>query len=124
MLFPRWFPFHLRKVSYWTRTVVVPLTILCSLKPQAKNPRKVQVRELFTVPPEKEKNYFLIRSPLNRVFLFLDKAGHLVEPFIPRAVRGLALKKAERWFLERLNGTDGLGAIFPAMVNAHEALAV
>ena len=58
MLFPRWFLFHLRKVSYWSRTVMVPLTILCSLKPQAKNPRKVHIRELFITPPEEEKNYF------------------------------------------------------------------
>jgi squalene-hopene/tetraprenyl-beta-curcumene cyclase len=123
MLFPRWFLFHLSKVSYWSRTVMVPLTILCSLKPQAKNPREVQVRELFTVPPEKERSYLPVRSPLNRLFLILDRAGRHLEPFIPPAVRRLAIKKAEKWFLERLNGEDGLGAIFPAMVNAHEALA-
>jgi len=123
MLFPRWFPFHLRKISYWSRTVVVPLTILCSLKPQAKNPRKVHVRELFLTPPEKEKNYFPIRSRLNLLFLILDKAGRLLESFIPRMVRRVAIKKAEKWFIERLNGIEGLGAIFPAMVNAHEALA-
>jgi squalene-hopene/tetraprenyl-beta-curcumene cyclase len=123
MLFPRWFLFHLRKVSYWTRTVMVPLTILCSLKPQAKNPRKVQIRELFITPPEKEKNYFSLRSPLNRLFVFLDAAGRFLEPFIPPIARRLAVKKAQKWFIERLNGEDGLGAIFPAMVNAHEALA-
>jgi squalene-hopene/tetraprenyl-beta-curcumene cyclase len=123
MLFPRWFLFHLSKVSYWSRTVMVPLTILCSLKPQAKNPRSVQVRELFTIPPEKERNYLPVRSPLNRLFLILDRVGRHLEPFIPPAVRRLAIKKAEKWFLERLNGEDGLGAIFPAMVNAHEALA-
>ena len=123
VLFPRWFLFHLRKVSYWSRTVMVPLTILCSLKPRAKNPRKVQIPELFTTPPEKERNYFPIRSHLNRLFLILDKAGRFVEPFIPPMIRRLALKKAEKWLVERLNGTDGLGAIFPAMVNAHEAFA-
>jgi squalene-hopene/tetraprenyl-beta-curcumene cyclase len=123
MLLPRWFPFHLSKVSYWSRTVVVPLTILCSLKPLAKNPREVQIRELFIAPPEREKNYFPARSRLNRILLVLDKAGHLLEPFIARMVRRRALKKAEQWMIERLNGTDGLGAIFPAMVNAHEALA-
>ena len=46
-----------------------------------------------------------------------------MEPLIPKGVRGRAVKKAEEWFVERLNGTDGLGGIFPAMVNAHEALA-
>jgi squalene-hopene/tetraprenyl-beta-curcumene cyclase len=49
--------------------------------------------------------------------------GHFIEPFIPKKIRGLAVKRAEEWFTERLNGIDGLGGIFPAMVNAHEALA-
>ena len=123
LLLPRWFPFHLRRVSYWSRTVMVPLMILCSLKPQAKNPRRIQIRELFVTLPEKEKNYFPIRSRLNHLFLALDKAGRLLEPFIPRRTRQRAIQTGERWFIERLNGTDGLGAIFPAMINAHEALA-
>ena len=58
MLLPRWFPFHLDKVSYWSRTVMVPLFILCTRKPVAKNPRKVHIRELFTTAPEKERDYF------------------------------------------------------------------
>jgi squalene-hopene/tetraprenyl-beta-curcumene cyclase len=122
ILLPRWFPFHLSKVSYWSRTVMVPLFILCTLKPQAANPRKIHIRELFTIPPEQVKDYFPIRSPLNRLFLALDKAGRFLELFIPAEVRRRAIKKAEDWFIERLNGTDGLGGIFPAMVNALEAL--
>jgi len=122
MLLPRWFPFHLSKVSYWSRTVMVPLFILCTFKPKAKNPRRVHIRELFTTPPEKEKDYFPIRSPLNRIFLWLDQTGRFLEHFVPPFVRKRALKKAENWFIERLNGTDGLGGIFPAMVNALEAL--
>ncbi len=122
MLFPKWFPFHLSKVSYWSRTVMVPLLIICSLKPRAKNPRKVNIQELFTIPPEQERNYYQIRSKLNRVFLVLDKIGRTIEPFIPKFIRQKAIKKAELWFTERLNGEDGLGAIFPAMVNAYEAL--
>ncbi len=122
VLLPGWFPFHLSKVSYWSRTVMVPLFILCTLKPRAKNPRQVHIRELFTTPPEKERDYFPIRSPLNRVFLELDKVGRFLEHFVPSSVRKRAIKKAEKWFIERLNGTDGLGGIFPAMVNALEAL--
>jgi len=53
MLLPKWFPFHIDKVSYWSRTVMVPLFILCTRKPVAKNPRNVGIRELFTTPPEK-----------------------------------------------------------------------
>jgi squalene-hopene/tetraprenyl-beta-curcumene cyclase len=123
VLLPRWFPFHLSKVSYWSRTVIVPLTILASLKPKAKNPKQIHIRELFVTPPEREKHYFPVRSRLNRLFLQWDRMGRLVEPFIPGRVRQKALKKAEEWFVERLNGSGGLGAIFPAMVYAHEALA-
>jgi squalene-hopene/tetraprenyl-beta-curcumene cyclase len=124
MLLPRWFPFHLSKVSYWTRTVVVPLSVLCSLKARARNPRGVGIRELFTVPPEEETNYFPVRSWLNHLFLFLQKPARRLEPVIAKVLRKRALRSAETWIIERLNGEDGLGAIFPAMVNAHEALAL
>src|SRR6478752_2375427 len=50
-LLPRWFPFHLTKVSYWARTVLVPLLVLQALKPKAKNPRGVTIDELFIEPP-------------------------------------------------------------------------
>src|SRR5436853_186535 len=75
VLLPRWFPFHLDKVSYWSRTVMVPLLILCTRQPAASNPRKVQIRELFTTPPEEERHSF--RRPggrqgvLSRAFLAL-----------------------------------------------------
>ncbi|MGH8709781.1 MAG: squalene--hopene cyclase [Burkholderiales bacterium] len=123
MLLPRWFPFHLSKVSYWSRTVMVPLAVLCSLKARAKNPQQVDIRELFTTPPEKEKNYFPVRSRLNRILLRLERLGKFLEPAIPGFIRRYAMKKAEQWIIERLNGTDGLGGIFPALVYAHEALA-
>jgi squalene-hopene/tetraprenyl-beta-curcumene cyclase len=123
ILFPRWFLFHISKVSYWSRTVIIPLSILCSLKPKAKNPKRLHIRELFTIPLEEEKDYFPVRSRLNYLFLQLDNLGRFIDPFIPERIRRRAVKKAEEWLIERLNGTDGLGAIFPAMVNAHEALA-
>ena len=124
MLLPKWFPFHISRVAYWSRSVMVPLFVLTTLKPKAKNPRNVHIRELFTIPPELETNYFPIRSGLNRVFLWLDKFGRLLEKLLPRFIRNHALRKAEAWVIERLNGLDGLGAIFPAMVNAHEMLAI
>jgi len=128
MLLPRWFPFHLDKVSYWSRTVMVPLLILCTRRPRAKNPRNVDITELFTTPPEQERHYF--RSPggrsvlLARAFLVLDRCARRIDPLIPGAMRRRATRRAEAWILERLNGEDGLGAIFPAMVNAVEALTV
>lgn len=122
LLLPRWFPFHLSKVSYWSRTVMVPLLILCSLKPRARNPDGVGIAELFTTPPHEERDYFPVRSVLNRVFLLGDAIGRWAEPFIPRWLRARAVRRAESWLIERLNGEAGLGAIFPAMVNAYEAL--
>ena len=122
VILPQWFPVHLSKVSYWSRTVMIPLFILCTLKAKAKNPRDVHIQELFLIPPEQEKRYFPISSPINRIFCGLDKMGRFIEPVIPDRLRQYALKRAEEWIIERLNGTDGLGAIFPAMVNALEAL--
>jgi squalene-hopene/tetraprenyl-beta-curcumene cyclase len=123
VLLPRWFPIHLHKVSYWSRTVMVPLAILCSLKEQARNPRRVDIRELFVVPPHEERDYFPARSTLNRAFNTLDALGRAGERKLPATRRRAALLRAARWFIARLNGTDGLGGIFPAMVNAYEALA-
>ena len=124
MLLPRWFPFHLDKISYWSRTVMVPLLILCTRKPVARNPRRVHIRELFTTPPEKERHYFRRAGFLAKAFLAFDQLGRMIDPLIPRAMRKCATRRAEAWVLERLNGEDGLGAIFPAMVNALEALTV
>ncbi len=122
ILLPKWFPFHLSKVSYWSRTVMVPLFILCTLKPQAANPRKVDVSELFVIPPFEEQDYFPVRSGLNRCFYYLDQVGRYLEPLVPGFIRARAIRKAREWFVERLNGDAGLGGIFPAMANAHEAL--
>ena len=122
MLLPKWFPFHYTKVSYWSRVVMVPLFVLTSLRAKARNPRKINIRELFTVPPEDEQDYFPIRSRLNLAFYWLDRIGRLFESFVPAFVRRRAIRKAEKWFTDRINGEEGLGAIFPAMVNAYEAM--
>ncbi|SFP56656.1 squalene-hopene/tetraprenyl-beta-curcumene cyclase [Nitrosomonas cryotolerans] len=125
ILLPRWFPFHLSKVSYWSRAVMVPLSILCTLKARAANPRRVQIRELFTVAPEDEQHYFPpALTRLNRLFMLIERVISRLEPLFPQSLRRFAVRRAERWIIERLNGECGLGAIFPAMVNAHEALAL
>jgi squalene-hopene/tetraprenyl-beta-curcumene cyclase len=124
MLLPRWFAFHLDKVAYWSRTVMVPLFILCTRKPVAKNPRNVHIRELFTTPPEEERDYFRRAGFVAKAFLAADRLGRLIDPLIPARMRQRATRRAESWMLERLNGEDGLGAIFPAMVNALEAMVI
>lgn len=124
VLLPRWFPFTLSRVSYWSRTVMVPLSVLTTLKPRAANPRGVHIRELFVTPPEQEKHYFHPRSLLNRVLFMGEEIVRHLERLIPKRVRRRALARAEAWIVERRNGDGGLGAIFPAMVNAYEALAL
>ena len=119
MLLPRWFPFHLDKVSYWSRTVIVPLLILMALKPQARNPRRIGIAELFVTPPTAEQRY--IDNPTGagwgRFFLAVDRLLRLVEPRLPQRQRARAIRKAVAFVTLRLNGEDGLGAIFPAMAN-------
>ncbi|MDD2725176.1 MAG: squalene--hopene cyclase [Methylovulum sp.] len=122
MLFPKWFPFHLDKVSYWSRTVMVPLFILCTLKAEAKNPHQIDILELFITHPDKERHYFPERTLLNKIFLGLDQLGRITRPLVPKTLHQRAIEKARDWFVERMNGEDGLGGIFPAMVNSYEAL--
>ena len=116
---PRWFPIHLSKTSYWARTVVVPLLVLAALKPRARNPRGVRVDELFSGRPapvgSKADN---VRWWWRAGFVGLD---HLLRrtPWIwPKATRERAIRACEQWVVERLNGVDGLGAIYPAMANS------
>jgi squalene-hopene/tetraprenyl-beta-curcumene cyclase len=122
MLFPAWFPFHLEKVAYWSRTVMVPLFILCTLKARAINPKKVGILELFVTHPDEEQHYFPERTLLNKIFLGLDYLGRATQPLIPKKSRELAISKAKDWIIERLNGEDGLGGICPAMMGAYQAL--
>lgn len=120
MILPRWFPFHLNKVAYWSRTVIVPLLVLCALKPMAKNPRGIRIDELFHTSPEKVRNWNSnkSRSLLIPLFGALDAILRVAEPFFPKGLRQKAIDQAETWVRERLNGDDGLGAIYPAMANA------
>ncbi|MFI5021285.1 MAG: squalene--hopene cyclase [Alphaproteobacteria bacterium] len=119
MLLPRWFPFHLSKVSYWSRTVIVPLLILTALKPKAKNPRRVDVHELFVTTAEGVRHYQVnpTGARMGDFFLALDKLLQIVEPFFPKGKREKAITLAVAWVTERLNGEDGLGGIFPAIAN-------
>ncbi len=121
MHLPRWFPFHLDKVSYWARTVMVPLFVLQALKPKAVNPRGTRIQELFRTPPDKVRTWPKgphQKAPWTQIFGGIDIVLKRVEPFFPRGTRRRAIDKAVAFVDERLNGRDGLGAIFPAMVNS------
>ncbi|MBN8872924.1 MAG: squalene--hopene cyclase [Rhodospirillales bacterium] len=119
MHLPLWFPFHLSKVSYWSRTVIVPLLVLMALRPRARNARNVHVPELFRTPPEQVKDWIRgpYRSAWGRFFKQLDTVLRAAQPFFPRRPRESAIAKAVAFVTERLNGEDGLGAIYPAMAN-------
>ena len=121
MLLPRWFPVHLSKISYWARTVVVPLLVLRTLKTRARNPRGVRIDELFIGDPAALHGLpkgAHQKQPWAFLFGVLDRVLVAVEPFWPKGSRRRAIARAEAFVTERLNGEDGLGAIFPAMANS------
>lgn len=120
MLLPRWFPFHLSRVSYWSRTVLVPLLVLKALRPKARNPLGVRIDELFPGRPRARRWAIAPHQSRFRfvVFAAIDAALRLSEPWFPRRTRQRAIDRAVAFVSERLNGEDGLGAIFPAMANA------
>jgi squalene-hopene/tetraprenyl-beta-curcumene cyclase len=120
MLLPGWFPFHIDKVSYWSRTVLVPLLVLMALRPAARNPRGVTIAELFAEPPETVHDWIAppTSSAISHTFTMVDRLLRLAEPFFPADSRRRAIDKAVAFVVERLNGEDGLGGIFPAMANA------
>jgi squalene-hopene/tetraprenyl-beta-curcumene cyclase len=117
ILLPRWFPIHLSKMSYWARTVIVPLLVLCARQPLARNPRNIHVAELF-VPgvPAASPRAPHQSAGWSAFFNALDKVLKVV-PW-PRGIRERAIEKCRAWTTERLNGEDGLGAIYPAMANS------
>ena len=121
MHLPRWFPIHLSKISYWARTVIVPLLVLRSLRPRARNPRGITIDELFVRPPSELRGLARgahQKEPWASFFFALDGVLRVVEPRFPKGSRKTAIAKAKAFVDERLNGEDGLGAIFPAMANA------
>jgi squalene-hopene/tetraprenyl-beta-curcumene cyclase len=120
LLLPKWAPFHIDKVSYWSRTVMVPLKVLAALKPRARNPRGVDIAELF-VKPANEQQFYQTNPTgnfLGMVMLVVDFLAHFLVPLIPRRLEKKSIERAMEFVTERLNGEDGLGGIFPAMANA------
>lgn len=119
ILAPRWFPVHLTKISYWARTVVVPLLVLCALKPKARNPRGVRIDELFTGKPVKLTSQAAhVHKGWKLFFEGLDFVLKNGDGLWPSFLRKRAIRLCEQWVTTRLNGEDGLGAIYPAMANS------
>jgi squalene-hopene/tetraprenyl-beta-curcumene cyclase len=120
MLLPMWSPFHINKISYWARTTIVPLMVLAALKPRAKNPIGIGIDELFLQDPKsvgmtakaphQSWGWFLL-------FRALDAVLRVIEPLFPKKLRQRAIDAALAFIEERLNGEDGMGAIYPPMAN-------
>ncbi|MEP6829985.1 MAG: squalene--hopene cyclase, partial [Rhizomicrobium sp.] len=119
ILLPRWFPIHLSKMSYWARTVIVPLLVLAAKRPLARNLRGIHISELF-VPgvPAASPRAPHQSAGWSAFFTALDWGLKRFEPFWPKSLRARAIEKCRTWTTERLNGEDGLGAIYPAMANS------
>lgn len=127
ILIPRWCPFNIYEMSAWSRTILVPLSIIWAFRPVLKLPDDWNVPELFidspellpvTMPPSANvdslpsSRWMNWRVFFNTVDLTLKGAEKLgLHPF-----RQVALRQAENWVLERFEGSDGLGAIFPPIV--------
>ncbi len=121
MLLPLWFPFHINKMSYWARTTVVPLLVLAALKPRARNADAIDLDELFLQPPHSIGMTAKAPHQSWGWFLFfrgLDSVLRVLEPLSPKKLRTRAIDAAVAFIEERLNGEDGLGAIYPPIANA------
>jgi squalene-hopene/tetraprenyl-beta-curcumene cyclase len=116
---PRW-RFSLSAMSAWTRTIVVPLSIMSYFKPVRSLAPEQGIGELFLErPPARPKGRLF---SWHRFFLGLDRVLKWLDRRVPAAWRQPAIRAAHRWMLEHCEVTDGLGAIFPPMVYAIIAL--
>jgi len=124
MLLPTWFPMNIYEMSSWTRGIVIPLAILYARKPCWKLPEHVRVDDLFRDPANRAAAFAWDRQWLTwrNFFLALDRALKLYERIPWKPLRQRAMREARRWLLEHLERSDGLGAIYPAMMNSIFAL--
>jgi len=126
VLFPTWFYFNIYEISAWSRSILIPLAIIYAKKPYKKIPAEQGIDELFV--GGRANSILRLRGDRKKlfswrnVFLIADRMTHWFEAVHIRPLRTLALKRAEKWMLDRLEMTDGLGAIYPAMLNAIIAL--
>ncbi len=125
VLFPNWFYFNIYEISSWSRAILVPLSIAYAKKPFKKIAPEQGIDELFVGGRENSNLHLRWDKKVvswRNFFLACDRLTHWAERVHIRPLRKVALKKAETWMLARLEMSDGLGAIYPAMLNATIAL--
>ena len=122
MLLPKWFPFHLDKISYWSRTVIVPLLVLMAKKPRARNAKgDAGSTSCFSIRrrrSDRRRRRRSRRRPGSGSSAASTTSCARPSRIFPKRSRQRAIDRAVAWVGERLNGEDGLGAIFPAMANS------
>ena len=130
LLLPNFLPINIYRISSWSRTIFVPLSVVWALRPIRPLAPEQGIGELFVAPPEKwpplsspatedASSWF----PWSRLFHAVDRSFKRLERWGYRLGRRRALRLAEAWMLERFAESDGLGAIFPAIVWSRIALA-
>ncbi len=125
VLFPNWFWFNIYEISSWSRAILVPLSIAYAKKPFKKIPDEQGIEELFVGGRSKANlrlKWDQKAISWRNFFLCLDRMVHFLEKVHIRPLRSQAIKKAEKWMLERLEMSDGLGAIYPGIMNSIIAL--
>ncbi|MGC1785062.1 MAG: squalene--hopene cyclase [Acidobacteriaceae bacterium] len=125
VLFPKWFYFNLYEISSWSRAILVPLSIAYAKKPYKKIPPEHGVEELFVGGRENANLHLRWTEKVfswRNFFLFLDRMTHWWERIHVRPLRSIALKQAEKWILKRIEMSDGVGAIYPGILNTLIAL--
>jgi squalene-hopene/tetraprenyl-beta-curcumene cyclase len=124
MLLPRWFYLNIYEMSSWTRGIVIPMAILSALRPDWRLPERAQVDELFADPAHKNAAFDWSDQLISwrNFFLALDRGMKLYEKLPWKPLRQRALREAKSWLLEHIERTEGLAAIYPAMMNSIFAL--
>src|SRR5271163_736626 len=124
MLLPNWFYINIYEFSSWTRGIVIPMMILWALRPDWRLPERAQVDELFKDPTRKKAAFDWSKQLVSwrNFFRALDRGLKLYEKLPWKPLRQKALREAKTWMLNHIERTEGLAAIYPAMMNSIFAL--
>lgn len=112
------------QMSSWTRAILVALAIVHSADPKKPVPNGFTLDELYVPGRDLRLSSDEKLFTVHNSFLAVDKFLKLWERYGPKSVRRYAVKKCAEWMIERLEGSDGLGAIYPAMQYSVMALDV
>jgi squalene-hopene/tetraprenyl-beta-curcumene cyclase len=124
LLLPTWFYLNIYEMSSWTRGIVIPMAILSALRPDWRLPERARVDELFKDISHKAAAFDWSEQLISwrNVFLAIDRALKLYEKLPWKPLRNRALREAKAWMLAHMERSEGLAAIYPAMMNSIFAL--